>query len=80
MSAALVDCCVEEVPHQPELRVSAYEGRLEPGGSTFAAPRGDDSQRSPQRDGLCFALQDVLARVLVRDRSLRASACRVVHE
>jgi len=68
LRAALVGARVEEVLDAPELAVAPDEGRFQPGGLERAAGAGDDSQRLPELDETCFALELVRPGVGVHDR------------
>src|SRR6266508_2359934 len=71
---------VEQVLDEPELPIAADERRLEPDRATLAAPRPDDSRRTPELDRLRFPLQPVRTRVLVDDRRLRRPLGRFADE
>ena len=78
--APIVRGPVEQILDEPELPAATDEWRLEPDRATLAAPRRDDSRRTPEPDRLRFPLQLVRTRVLVDDRRLRRSLGRFADE
>src|SRR6266508_345997 len=69
--ARLADAGHTDHRDEAELPIAAAERRLAPDRATLAAPRPDDSRRTPELDRLRFPLQPVRTRVLVDDRRLR---------
>jgi hypothetical protein len=78
--APIVRGRVEQILDEPELPAATDERRLEPDRTTLAAPRRDDSRRTPEPDRLRFPFQLVRTRVLVDDRRLRRSLGRFADE
>jgi hypothetical protein len=65
---------VEEVLDQAHLSFAPDEGRLEAGGAALTPARRDHAGCAPERHRLGLALQLVIARVLVGDRSVARSS------